>query len=78
MKYDPRLLLNYYARLAPRERLLLGLAALSVVVISAYSFVWEPTQTSSEQLTRGIATKQKELVEIQKQRDTYLDLLRRL
>jgi hypothetical protein len=78
MKYDPRLLLNYYARLAPRERLLLGLAAISVVLISAYSFVWEPTQTSSEQLGRRIAAKQKELVEIQKQRDTYLDLLRRL
>jgi hypothetical protein len=78
MKYDPRLLLNFYARLAPRERLLLGVALISMLLISLYSFVWEPTQSNSELLTRRITTKQKELGEIQKQRDVYLDLLRRV
>ena len=78
MKYDPRQLFTYYNRLAPRERLLLGLAVLSVVVISLYSFVWEPLDSGRGLLLRRIATKEKELAEIQKQRDVYLDLLRRL
>lgn len=78
MKYDPRLVLNYYARLAPRERLLLGVAAISMLLISLYSFVWEPLQNSQELIQRRITAKQKELAEVQKQRDVYLDLLRKL
>lgn len=78
MKYDPRGLFNYYNRLAPRERLLLGVALLSVTLISLYNFVWDPLQTNRELLARRIAVKEKELAEIQKQRDIYLDLLRRL
>ncbi len=78
MKYDPRLLLNSFNRLAPRERLLLGVAVLSVTVISLYSFVWEPVQNNRELTARRIVTKEKDLREILKQRDVYLDLLRRL
>ena len=78
MKFDPRQLMNAYARLAPRERLLLGVAALSVVLISLYSFVWDPLTSSRELLVRRISMKEKELADIQTQRDTYLDLLRRL
>ena len=78
MKYDPRQILTYYNRLAPRERLLLSVAVVSVVVISLYSFVWDPLQTSAEQMRRRITTKGKELAEIQKDRDVYLDLLRKL
>lgn len=78
MKYDPRALLTSFNRLAPRERLLLSLAALSVVIISLYSFVWDPVQSSRELTARRIATKEKDLREIVKQRDVYLDLLRRL
>jgi hypothetical protein len=78
MKYDPRLLMNYYARLAPRERLLLGVAAVSVLLISLYSFVWDPLQTSRTQLTNRIAKKERELEAIQKKRDEYLEKVRRL
>ena len=78
MKFDPRQLLSSYARLAPRERLLLGVAVLSVVLISLYSFVWDPLQANTELLARRIAAKEKDLTEIQRQRDVYLDLLRRL
>ena len=78
MAYDPRQLLAYYNRLAPRERLLLGVAVLSTVVISLYSFVWEPLASSQELLQRRIAAKEKDLAEIQRQRDVYLDLQRRI
>jgi general secretion pathway protein M len=78
MAYDPRQLLGYYNRLAPRERVLVGVAAVSVLAISLYSFVWEPLQTSREQLTRRIAAKERDLSEIQRERDMYLDVQRRL
>ena len=78
MRYDPRQLTNYLNRLAPRERLLLGVAVVSVVLISLYSFVWDPLQANRQQLVRRIAAKEKDLIEIQKQRDTYLDLRRKL
>jgi general secretion pathway protein M len=78
MTYDPRALFASFNRLAPRERLLLGVAALSVAVISLYSFVWDPVQTSRELTARRIAMKERDLRAIVKQRDVYLDLLRRL
>jgi hypothetical protein len=78
MKYDPRQLLNYFRRLAPREQLLLGLAAVSVVVVGLYSFVWDPLQASGAAMARKIAAKEKDLAEIQKDRDTYLDVMRHI
>jgi type II secretory pathway component PulM len=69
---------NYFARLAPRERLLLGVAALSVVVICLYSFVWEPLQTGHELLERRIVAKEGQLLEMIEQRDVYLDIQRQL
>ena len=78
MAYDPRQLLGYYNRLAPRERVLVGVAAISVLAISLYSFVWDPLQTSREQISRRIAAKEKDLSEIQRERDVYLDVKRRL
>jgi hypothetical protein len=78
MKYDPRQLLNSFSRLAPRERLLVGVAALSVIVIGLYSFVWDPLQVNSAAIARRIAAKEKDLAEIQKDRDAYLDLMRHI
>lgn len=79
MTYDPRTYIaGYMNRLAPRERLLLAVAAVSVAVISLYSFVWEPLQSGYELLERRIVLREKDLVEVQRQRDTYLRLLREL
>lgn len=78
MNLDPRQLTAYYNRLAPRERLLLVFAVVTVVVISVYNFVWDPLQSNSQLLSRRIALKEKELAEMQKQRDVYLDLLRHM
>jgi len=78
MTFEPRLLLNYFNRLAPRERLLLGVAVLSLVVISLYSFVWDPLVVGHEQLDRRIAKRESDLKEMQRQRDTYLKLVRQL
>ena len=78
MKYDPRQLLNYYSRLAPRERLLVGLAVLSVVVIGLYRLAWDPLRANGAAIARRITTKETDLAEIQKERNAYLDLRRRI
>lgn len=78
MNFDPRQLLAYFDRLAPRERLLLGLALLSVVLIGGYTFLWDPLQSGGALLSRKITAREKDLVEMQRLHDHYLDLLRQL
>ncbi len=76
--FDFAPLLRYFDRLAPRERLLLVVAAVSTVLILGYTFIWDPLQVNMEQLSRRIALKEKELVELQREREYYLELLRQL
>ncbi|HYD50820.1 MAG TPA: type II secretion system protein GspM [Terriglobales bacterium] len=79
MSYDPRVVVsNYLARLAPRERVLIGVALGSLVLVLLYSFVWEGLQTGSQQIETRIAKREKELVRLQQQHDIYLDLRRRV
>jgi type II secretory pathway component PulM len=68
MKFDPRVLVTYYQRLAPRERVLLGLSVMATVLIGLYSFVWDPLQANAELTTRRIAMKEKDLSAMVKQR----------
>lgn len=77
MNLDPRpAIANYYARLAPRERLLVGTLIATVAAISIYTFLWEPLQLSREQLVRRIEKTQAELDDIQRTRDEYYQLVR--
>jgi len=76
--FDWSVVTRYFDRLAPRERVLLVVAAVSTVLILGYSFVWDPLQANKQQLARRITLREKELVELQRQRDYYLDLLRQL
>lgn len=69
---------RYFDRLAPRERVLLMVAAVATVLILGYSFVWDPLQVNMQQLERRISLQEKKLVELQRQREYYLDLLRQL
>jgi hypothetical protein len=77
MNLDPRpLFADYYARLAPRERLLVGALIVVVVGIGIYSVVWEPLQVSREQLERRIEKTSRDLKDIQSTRDEYYRLAR--
>ncbi len=78
MKLNPRELLASYNRLAPRERVLVGVAAVTTIVILLYSFVWDPLQSNRALLARRITAKEKDLREVQRQRDVFLALARRL
>jgi hypothetical protein len=72
---DWRQLVNMIQRLSPRERTLLGLAVGAMLVISLYSFVWQPIEDGRNLLARRIETRKKDLGQIQQMRDVYLDLL---
>jgi hypothetical protein len=76
MKFDWRQLFNFYQRFSTRERLLLGVAGGAVVVIALYTLVWEPLVVGRETMQNRIAIKQREVVEVQRLRETYLELLR--
>lgn len=78
MSFDLRQLFAFWNRLAPRERLLLSVAVVTTVVLSLYSFVWDPLQSNQVLLQRRIAIKEKELAAIQRQRDQYLILKRQM
>jgi type II secretory pathway component PulM len=78
MAFDPREVFNFYQRLSPRERLLLGAAVGSVLLISLYSFVWDPLVAGRERLEKRIVAREKDLNEMQAQRAHYLDLLRQI
>jgi hypothetical protein len=76
MKFDWRQLFSFYQRFSTRERLLLGVAGGAVVVIALYTLVWEPLVVGRETMQKRIAIKQREVVEVQRLRETYLELLR--
>jgi hypothetical protein len=67
-------LINAYQRLSNRERTLVSLASAALVVILIYTMIWQPIEDDRVQLARRIQTKKTELSEIQRMRDTYLDL----
>lgn len=79
MNFDPRpILASYFGRLAPRERLMVGVLGVFVVGISIYSFVWEPLQESREMLVRRIEKTEANMGAIQRDRDEYFQLMRRI
>jgi general secretion pathway protein M len=75
MRFDLSPITNLYLRLSSRERTLVSLAAGGITVIIIYTMIWQPIEDQRVQLTKRIQTKQRELVEMQQMRDTYLDLL---
>jgi len=78
VSFDLRQISAFWNRLAPRERVLLAVAIATTVLLSLYSFVWDPLQSNQEMLLRRIATREKDLVAIQRQRDQYLLLKRQM
>lgn len=74
MKLDWRPIITYYQRLSARERTLVGVASGAMLVVSLYSFVWQPLVDNQALMKRRVVLKQKELVEIQSLRDAYLNL----
>jgi type II secretory pathway component PulM len=76
MTFDWRAILGLYQRLSARERVLVGGAAGVLLVVVLYALVWEPLEEARAQTARRIRARQQDLVEIQRMRSTYHDLLR--
>lgn len=74
MKFDLSPIMNAYQRLSSRERTLVGLAGGALVVILVYTLIWQPIEDQRVQLAKRIQVKQRELIEMQQMRETYLDL----
>lgn len=73
MNFSLSALLHAYARLAPREKLLLQIAAGATAVVLVYlTFAW--TQSARAELRTKIAAKERQLEEIQELRKVYLQL----
>lgn len=68
----------YLDRLAPRERVLLGLAGVVGLLLVLYAFVWDPLQQERDAAAQRIARSESNLAEIQRLRDAYFDTLRRI
>jgi type II secretory pathway component PulM len=75
VKLDWRNTFSFYQRLSPRERTLVGIAGGTLALIGLYSLVVDPLADLRERIGSRITQKQKELVEIQRMRDEYFDLL---
>lgn len=75
MKLDLGALTNAYQRLSSRERTLVGLAGGALLVIGLYTLIWQPLEDGRALLARRIQTKQRELIEMQQMRESYLDLM---
>jgi type II secretory pathway component PulM len=78
MAFNSREIFNFYQRLSPRERLLLGLAVGSVLAISLYSFVWDPLVSGRQALERRIVAREKDLKVMEAERTRYLELKRQV
>jgi general secretion pathway protein M len=65
---------NAYQRLSSRERLLVTVAGSVMAVLFVYTMIWQPIEDDRVRLAKRIQTKQRELIEMQQMRDTYLDL----
>jgi general secretion pathway protein M len=75
VRFDVSPIINAYQRLSSRERTLVGLAVGGITVALVYTMIWQPIEDQRVQLAKRIQTKQRELVEMQQMRESYLDLL---
>ncbi len=69
---------GYFAGLAPRERALLGVLGIVAPLLLVYAFIWDPLQQRQEVLAREITRAERNLVEIERLRGSYLETLRRI
>lgn len=78
MSYDAREIFNVFSRMSSRERTLVGLATLVLVVICLYSFVLDPLTSGRTNLESRVRAKERELQTVVRLRQTYLDVSQKL
>lgn len=78
MTYDVRQVLNVFSRMSGRERTLVGLAALVLVLTCLYTFVLDPLTAERALLSTRVGAKEKDLTTLVELRQRYLDLNQKL
>lgn len=78
MNFDLRQLLNVFSRMSSRERSLVAVAGLGLVIAMVYSFVIDPLVTGEQQIARSMKRKEEDLRALAKLRYDYLDLSQKL
>jgi len=68
----------YLDRLAPRERILLGVASVTGVLLVLYAFVWDPLQQDRAAVAQRISRSEASLAEMQGLRGSYFETLQRI
>ena len=78
MNFDFRQLMNVFSRMSSRERGLVSVAALGLVVAAIYSFVIDPLVSGEQTIARSMSRKEDDLKALAKLRYDYLDLSQKL
>lgn len=78
MNFDLRQILNVFSRMSPRERTLVSVASLGLLIAVLYSFVLDPLIVGEQQLARSMRRKEQDLEALAQLRYDYLDLSQKL
>lgn len=78
MNLDLRPLLNVFSRMSSRERMLVSVAGLGLLVAALYSFVLDPLIVGEQQLSRSMHRKEDDMKALARLRYDYLDLSQKL
>ncbi len=78
MSFDFRQLFNVFSRMSSRERMLVSVAGLGLLVAAVYSFVLDPLIVGEQQLGRSMLRKEEDMKSLAQLRYGYLDLSQKL
>jgi hypothetical protein len=78
VSFDFRQLFNVFSRMSSRERMLVSVAGLGLLVAAVYSFVLDPLIVGEQQLGRSMVRKEEDMKSLARLRYDYLDLSQKL
>lgn len=78
MSFDFRQLFNVFSRMSSRERMLVSVAGLGLLVAAVYSFILDPLIVGEQQLGRSMVRKEEDMKSLARLRYDYLDLSQKL
>jgi hypothetical protein len=78
VSFDFRQLFNVFSRMSSRERMLVSVAGLGLLVAAVYSFILDPLIVGEQQLGRSMVRKEEDMKSLARLRYDYLDLSQKL
>jgi type II secretory pathway component PulM len=78
VNFDPRQLFNLFSRMSSRERTLVSVSTLVLVVAALYSLVIDPLTSGEQVIARSMKRKEQDLKSLAQLRYDYIDLSQKL